>query len=166
MKMYDKKDLTIVDGYMLDSDGTIVQPVGNVISEACILDTKLQKHAYLAAQPKAQAAPSLEGFKRKSIIEEVTIDSSTPLLDEKASEAVAVMDEIDEFNKTTDANRMLNVFSDLVQFVNSDKVVCSELEVEPILIDTPVLGDILELDIDDLVGYIASLCGIGVSRAE
>lgn len=164
MKMYSKKDLTIVDGYMLDSDGTVVQPVGDVIREACVLDTKLQKHNYLAAQPKAQAAPSLDGFKRKSIVEEVTIDSSTPLLDEKAAEAVAVMDEIDEFNKTADANHMLNWFSDLVRFVNSDKVVCSEID-EPILIDTPVLGNILELGIDDLVGLIAYLCDIDV-KAE
>lgn len=165
MKMYDKKDLTIVDGYMLDSDGTIVQPVGDVIREACVLDTKLQKHAYLAAQPKAQTEPSLEGFKRKSIIEDVVISSDTPLLDEKAAEALAVMDEIDGFNKTSKANHMLNMFSDLVRFVNSDKVVCSELEVEPILIDTPVLGNILELDTEDLVNLIASLCDIDV-KAE
>jgi len=160
MKMYKKSDLKLVNGLLVTEDGEVVMPDVCVVRQANELETLWQKAEYLAKQPSAQPMPSLDGFKRKSIHDtDAMFTVTTPLMDKKAEEAVAIMDELDDMVTCEKANAMLTEFSSLLRFVREDVVLGCGGEV-PYLFDTPSLGSVLELTEQDLVDVIAEACGM------
>jgi hypothetical protein len=160
MKMYKKSDLKLVNGLLVTEDGEVVMPDVRVVRQANELETLWQKAEYLAKQPSAQPMPSLDGFKRKSIHDtDALFTVTTPLMDRKAEEAVALMDELDDMATCEKANALLSEFSALLRFVREDVVLGCGGEV-PYLFDTPNLGSVLELTEQDLVDVIAEACGM------
>lgn len=163
MKMYKKSDLTLVDGMLVTEDGDIVIPDVRIIDEANALETKVQQKRYMNGQPEAVPAPSLEGFERISN-DDVTgaFVAKTPLLDSKAEEALEIMEELDAIATTEKANEMHSMFKHLIQFVRTDYVVDTYGFVEKF--DMPLLGNPLELTMDDVADAIAYCNGIGNLR--
>jgi len=159
MKMYKKSELTIVDGMLVSKDGDIIMPDIRIIAQANHLETLVQKSAYLATQPEATPMPSLDGFKRVSIKDgDVEFTATTPLMDAKAQEAMALMGELDDVATVDRANDMVREFKDLLRFVGQDFVVdCGDV-IE--FFDTPILGSVLELTKEDVIDAIAEVCGM------
>lgn len=158
MKMYKKSELTLVDGLLISKDGDIVLPDVRVIDQANDLETLVQKTAYLMGQPEATPMPSLDGFKRSSIKDEVVFTASTPIMDKKIDEAMAIMDEIDDMATVEKANELIDKFKALLRFVSRDFVIdCGN---KLYCFDTPTLGSILDLTKDDVVDAIAYACGM------
>lgn len=160
MKMYKKSDLTIVNGLLVAPSGDIVVPDAKVIKQANELDTLVQKAVYLARQPKATPAPSLDGFERNSInsVDDAKFDASTPLLDKKAQESMSIMDELDDLRVVKVANEMIDNFADLIRFVENEHVIdCGN---DPTQFDTPVIGSVLDLKREDITNAIAFVCGL------
>lgn len=166
MKMYKKSDLTLVDGMLVTEDGDIVIPDIRIIDEANALETMVQKKRYMDGQPEAVPAPSLEGFERISN-NDVTgaFVAKTPMLDSKAEEALKIMEELDAIATTEKANEMHSMFEHLIQFVRTDYVIdtCSSFGVIE-KFDMPLLGNPLELTVDDVADAIAYCNGIGNLR--
>lgn len=159
MKMYKKSELSLVNGLLVAGSGDIVCPDPEVVAQANTLETQLQKAEYLAGQPSATPMPSLDGFERVSIKDNhVQFKAVTPLMDEKADEAMRIMNEIDDVTTVEKANSMLEHFSKLIGFVSQDYVVDSSIGVMEF--DTPLLGSILELTVDDVVNAVAQVCGM------
>lgn len=158
MKMYKKSELTIVDGMLVSKDGDIIMPDNRIIDQANHLETLVQKSAYLATQPEATPMP-LDGFKRVSIKDgDVEFTATTPLMDAKAQEAMALMGELDDVVTVDRANDMVREFKDLIRFVGQDFVVdCGDV-IE--FFDTPILGSVLELTKEDVIDAIAEVCGM------
>lgn len=161
MKMYDKSDLKLIRGLLADPNGNVITPDFAVIQQANQLETLAQKTKYLAAQPDAQPMPSLDGFKRKSIMDNTIpkFKVSTPHLDFASDEAMRIMDEIDDANTANAANKMLEDFGVLLDFATNDFVVDTAANYNYV-IDTPTLGNILELTVDDITEVVAAACGI------
>lgn len=159
MKMYKKSELTLNNGLLVSKDGDIVMPDIRVVDQANYLETSLQKTEYLAKQPEATSMPSLDGFKRMSIKDsKVKFTATTPLMDMKQQEAMAIMDELDDMLLVERANDMLDDFKDLIDFVDNDFVIdCGN---ELYYFDTPMLGSVLELDKEGIVDVIAHVCGM------
>lgn len=172
MKLYNKSDLAIIDGMLVADDGSIVLPDRRIIEQANELETLSQKHAYLAKQPSATPAPNLDGFERKSIKDsDLSISAHTPILDMKAEEAMALMDEIDDIATVNHANAMIDSFSELLAFTKADYVVGRESDGMIELFDTPTLGSVLELTRDDILEVIFAVCGmdtecIGIAHGD
>ena len=157
MKLYKKSDLSINNGLLVSKDGDIVLPDIKIVNQANELELLIQQYAYLADQPEATPMPSLDGFERASIKDGIKgwFSVKTPTLDKKFDEAMAIMDEIDGQAKAERANKMLDAFADLIEFVEGDSVIdCGN---ELYCFDTPVLGNVLELTKDDILDYIAGL---------
>lgn len=161
MKMYDKANLKLVRGMLVDPNGDVVTPNMAIISQANRLEELAQKAKYLAAQPDATPMPSLDGFKRKSIMDNIVPEFkvSTPHLDFEMERTMRIMNDIDDANVASAANDMLKDFTDLVDFVTNDFVV-DVVANYTYLFDTPTLGNILELTVEDITEVIAAVCGI------
>lgn len=163
MKMYKKSDLSLIDGMLVSIEtGDIIMPDINVVKQANALETIAQKARFLAAQPEATPMPSLDGFKRESIkdelIKDIKFEAKTPGLDFKAAEAMALMNELDDVETTNKANAMLNKFTELLAFVKNDFVV--DFGDGAPVFDTPTLGSILKLTQQDIVDVIAMASGL------
>lgn len=161
MKMYKKSQLELVDGMLVANGEDVVAIDISIVSEANMLETMVQKAAYLKAQPEAQPMPSLDGFERKSIddVEDLSFEVSTPALDFAMHESLKMMDELDAMNTASQANQTLKEISNLVSFVKGDNVV--SVDNMPIMkFDTPTLGSVLDLTVHDLVQYVGAVCGL------
>lgn len=163
MKMYKKSDLSLINGMLVSVETSdIIMPDINVVKQANALETIAQKAKYLAAQPEATPMPSLKGFERKSIkddlIDGVKFEVKTPGLDFKAAEAMALMSELDDVETTNKANAMLDKFTELLAFVKNDFVI--DFGGSAPVFDTPTLGSILELTQQDIVDVIAMASGL------
>lgn len=166
MKMYKKSDLTLNHGLLVTKDGDIVLPDPRIVWQANKLETKVQKAAYLMAQPEATPMPSLDGFERRSINDsesrKFTVD--TPVMDANTEEAMKLMNEIDDMTKADQANIMLDDFKSLLDFVTQDFVIdCGD---QLYKFDTPMLGDVLKLDETDVVNAIAYVCGMTTEKDD
>lgn len=163
MKMYDKSNLKLVRGMLVDPNGNVITPNLAVIKQANRLEELAQKAKYLADQPDATPMPSLDGFKRKSIMDNVmdnvAFRVSTPHLDFEVERTMRIMEDIDDANVTIAANNMLKEFTELIDFATNDFVV-DVVANYSYLFDTPTLGNILELTVDDITETIAAVCGI------
>ena len=163
MKLYKKSDLSVINGMLVNSDNEVVIPVGNVIEQANFLETLLQKTEYINAQPKATPMPSLDGFVRKSIKDDLrgsmTFEVSTPVLDVEIAKTMAMMDEIDDIDSVHKANEVIKEFENLVAFTESEYV-ASQCDDTMVVCDTPTLGSILDLTKDDVVNAVAKICGL------
>ncbi len=160
MKMYKKSELSLVNGMLVAESGDIVVPSITIIEEANALETYLQKTMYLQAQPIAMPAPSLDGFQRKSIKDgsRVKFHAKTPMMDDKAKEAIDLMDELDDVVKVERANSMATEFQTLVEFAQNDFVIDCGGDGTLYFFDTPTLGNPLELTVDDVIDAIALVC--------
>lgn len=171
MKMYKKSELSLINGMLVAESGDIVVPSLAIIEEANMLETLLQKTKYLQAQPIATPAPSLDGFQRKSIKDgsRVVFHAKTPLMDDKAEEAMAIMDEIDDVVKVERANNMATEFQTLVEFAQNDFVIDCGGDGTLYFFDTPTLGNPLELTVDDVIDAVALVCEMvpeGLKRVD
>ncbi len=170
MKMYKKSDLSLIDGMLVSVEtGDIIVPDIRVVKQANTLETIAQKARYLAAQPEATPMPSLDGFKRESIkdelIEDVKFEAKTPALNFEAAKAMALMDELDDVETTNKANAMLDKFTELLAFAKNDFVIdCGGSDVIPF--DTPTLGSILKLTQQDIVDVVAMISGLEKAEDE
>jgi hypothetical protein len=161
--MYTKKQLTIVNGYLKAPDSTIVVVDPKVIVEANVLETLSQKADYLMAQPAATPMPTFDGFERKSIMDEIVpkFTVTTPMLDKRAEDALAIMEELDNVETANNANQVLELFAELFEFVKNDYVIDHGNDgSELVRIDTPTLGNILELTDSEVVEVIAKCSGL------
>lgn len=159
MKMYKKSELTLINGMLVSESGDIVFPGFDVVAQANELETRLQKAKYLAEQPSAVPAPSLDGFERVSEREvHVEFVANTPMLDMKVNEAMDLMGELDDVEAVQTANQMVRKFAELLKFVDNDYVIDAGCGIDAF--DTPMLGDPLKLTKADVAVAIATVCGM------
>ena len=159
MKLYKKSDLSITKGLIVANNGDIILPDPRIVKQINELETLAQQAMYLSKQPEATPMPSLDGFERMSINDsKVKFRAVTPTMDEKAAEAMAIMDEMDDLVIVNKANELLDNFKELIEFVDQDFVIdCGDMLY---CIDTPVLGSLLDLTKNDIVNVIATICGM------
>lgn len=159
MKMYNKSDLKLVNGMLVNAVGDIVASDPKVVEQANELETLAQKVAFLAKQPDATPMPSLDGFERESIDKnKVKFNAETPLLDLKAKESMYIMDELDDVKAAKHANEMADNFKELISFVSDECVIDFGGTVAKF--DMPTLGSVLDLTVDDVTDVIATACGL------
>lgn len=158
MKMYKKSDLKLVDGILVSNNNDVVIPSSSVVEQANKLETLAQQAEYIDNQPKGMPEPSLDGFERVSEIDVVgKFNARTPVLDYKADEAMAIMDEIDAMAAASHANELQDELADLMKFVHSDYVI--DCGTDLVQFDTPMLGSVLLWSPKDVVETIAHICG-------
>ena len=158
MAKFVKKDkLTMKQGRIVTKKkGKVVGLPHDVFYQLSMLELAAQKLDYLIDQPDAQEAPSLAGFKKKSIFmnPEIDIKSGTPHLDKKIEEAKAIMDEIDLLSDKETIEDILHCFTALIRWCSEDEFVPGDCYLP---IDTPVLGNVLELDEDYVLGLVSKI---------
>lgn len=161
MKMYNKSDLSLVDGLIVADNGEVVSPSPYVIHLANKLETMAQKAKWLKAQPKAQPMPNLDEFERESIYDQTGLEFTveTPMVDIEVAKAMAIMDELDDMKTVEQANDLLKDFSALLRFVESDNVLDCGNKIDDVF-DTPTLGNPLRWTTKDVTSVIAEVCGI------
>lgn len=155
-KMYKKSDLTFDNGYVVDSDNNVVCLPDKVAEQINKLETWVQKHEYLKSQPEEQAAPSLDGFERQSCFAKVRIVTDTPELDARIARAESIRAELQNKEACDVANELIEKMSEMFGWINCDTFVEGT---EVVRIDTPTLGNPLELDFLDTVRRIADMGG-------
>lgn len=153
-KFYKKSELSFVDGYVIDSDNNVVCLPDNVAEQINKLETWIQKSDYLAAQPKEQAAPSLDGFERKSSFSKVRVVADTPEFDARMETAARIRAELANKESCDVVNELIEKMFAMFDWVNGDTFVEGTAVVR---IDTPVLGNPLEFRTTDLVRRITDI---------
>ena len=161
-KIYKKSELVFVEGYICDKDMNILEVPYPLVEKLCDLDRKLQEKEYLDAQPEGADKPSLNGFKRKSMFDKAALPlvekPETPIADAREAEALEFMKEVDEVNKVDDFNQVIRDHRDLFELACDDTIItCETQSLAPAPIDTPVLGNPLELTSDKLLGFLEKL---------
>ena len=163
-KIYDKSELTIVEGRLVNKDNEIVNISPTIVRQANDLETLVQKAEYLKGQPEEQKAPSLDGFERKTEKKFPEFRCDTPIMDAKVEDAVEFMKELDGVKEVKVMNVMLERYHELVEFVKSDKVFDAphDWTFTEMKFDTPTLGNILEWPKSAVEEAIAFAFGYGV----
>lgn len=152
MKLYKKTDCQFIEGQIVCNDEIIsLDPV--VYGMLHLMDIQLQKSNYLLKQPEAAPAPSLAGFKQKSMYKLPYIEKpKTPVSDKQVKQAMAIMAETDELEKAGEVNALITELKPLFDWVASEYVVDSG-KPHP-KIDLPLMGgDPLGIVTDDLVEW-------------
>lgn len=164
MKAYKKSELKVVDGYLMTEDMQVVQVDPIVVRNMNALETFLQKASYVSDQPKAQAAPSLDGFERRTTARKYEVKVETPLTDKAVEEGVALMRELSQASDVRKVNEILEGFRAALDFLDSDIVVEQSMAGGGVRFDTPLIdeafGDVLEASADDIVEAVARYCEV------
>lgn len=163
MKMYKKSDLTLLsNGYLVNGDGDVVVVDPAIVDMVNTLETEVQKAEWRAGLPSAEPV-AVKDFVRKSVDDEVIEDfkCETPLLDKKAEEAIALMDEIDIVSTVEKLNQVQKLYTPLFKFVAEDMVMSIDCAA-PCPFDTPVTGNPLEWTKESVQDMIAKACDLEV----
>lgn len=154
MKVYKKSKLTIENGLVLTKKGKVITLNPAVVKLANQLDLDLQKAMYLKAQPKATPAPSLKGFKPKSerMWDDAQLIVETPLHDAELAHSIELMEELDNMTNAVELENRISDYQDLLEFASSHSVL--SYDSNPIYINTPELGNILELSAEEILEAI------------
>ena len=121
------------------------------------LEVIMQQYMYLKGQPAYCAGPSLEGFERKTILDNgmpYIKAPDTPVTDKRVAEAMQFMAEADAINDAEKINSLIDDYAELIRWCNADKFIEGDCYK---LIDTPELGDPLMLNGDDIVKCLTVL---------
>lgn len=156
-KFYSKSDLTFNSGYVVNHDGDVVALPLGVAEQINSLETFIQKMIYLSGQPEAAPMPNLEGFERTSIVGVPTIAAQTPTLDEMEERSRKVLEELRDREGASAVNRVLEKYADALNFLKEPRFVEGDKVVR---IDTPVLGNVLELSCEEAVALVAKHSGL------
>lgn len=156
-KMYKKSDLKFVDGYVLTEEHEVVALPSGIAEQINDLETFLQEMGYLSEQPEPTPAPSLEGFERESIVKTPHIEVKTPELDKVEERNRRVLEELRDREATDAVNRVLDKYADTLVFLRGERFVEGDKVVR---VDTPIIGNILEITGDEMVNLIARYSGL------
>lgn len=163
MKIYQKADLKMKDGLIINDAGEIVAIDPEIVDLANNLETELQQARFLADQPEASPMPTLVGFKRKSMNEIELFECETPIQDKRAEDAMKLMEEIDQASLTTQMNLMLTNIKPLVLFAKDSDVIAMEATTLH-RFDTPFMGNPLEWTEESISQVVAEINGCTIEN--
>lgn len=163
MKFMKKEKLTYKNGYLINEKGKIVMPHYDVVYQFNSLEVEFQRALYLKAQPKAVAAPSMEGWEKVSE-HDVDVDdmffAETPTLDKKIEESIALMDDIDVANKVDKLRAISARYPKVIEFINSKEIIV--YEDNEYRFDLATLGNPLEFTVEKFRRVVSVIGGCDV----
>jgi len=168
-KLINKNKLEFKNGFFYKKNKRVYIE-SNVVEQLNNLETLMQQYDYLDKQGEYNPEPSLDGFEREHI-ENVKIDisSPTPILDEEIKKTKAILEEINNQNTAKEVERVCGCFKDLLYWVASDEILITNNEpyVEDCAkVDTPHIGNPLELDRDNIMNVITFMVSDGRHQAD
>lgn len=164
MKLVSKSELHIEDGYILDKKDNVLAIDDNIVRLFNELDSELQKALYLQSQPKATPMPTLDGFEEESELSSpIEFHVSTPVLDNRIQESMALMDELDKLKHGKAIEKDLDHYRPIINWADKDKilVVANTYGVD-IVVDTPFFkdyGGILKMTPEEIIQVISIING-------
>lgn len=163
MKAYKKSELNVVNGILMTRNMEVVAVDPAIVRSVNALETFLQKAEYVRDQPKAQAAPSLEGFERRTTARKYEIKVETPLTDKAVEEGVALMRELSQASDARKVNSILEGFRPALDFLDNDYIV--EVASDNVTaFDTPLIdeafGGVLDARAQDVIEAVARYCEV------
>ena len=144
-----KKQLRFTNGY-LELGGTLVAP--SFLKDYMELEDFLQQARYNNELDK-----EFRVFHRESMAEGPLIkieDPATPTMDKEAKKVDKISKEAIALVAAGEARNVLNQFNSVCEFVMQDSVVLYDENYRASLIDTPMLGNPLELTEEKLVDLV------------
>ena len=163
MKFMKKEKLTYKNGYLINEKGKIVMPDYDVVYQFNNLEEEFQRAMYLKAQPKAVAAPSMEGWEKVSehdVDVEDMFFAKTPTLDKKIEESIALMDDIDAANKVDKLRAISAEYPKVIEFINSKEIIV--YEDNEYRFDLATLGNPLEFTVEKFRKVVSVIGGCDV----
>lgn len=165
MKFMNKEKLTYKNGYLINQKGKIVMPDYDVVYQFNKLEVEFQRALYLKAQPKAVAAPSMEGWEKVSehdVDVEDMFFAETPTLDKKIEESIALMDDIDAANKVDKLQVIAAGYPKVIEFINSKEIIMRDDNEYQYHFDLATLGNPLEFTIEKFRKVVSIIGGCDV----
>ena len=144
-----KKQLRFTNGY-LELGGTLVAP--SFLKDYMELEDFLQQARY-----KNELDKEFLVFHRESMTEGTLIkieDPATPTMDKEAKKVDKISKEAMALVAAGEARNVLDQFNSVCEFVMQDSVVLYDENYRASLIDTPMLGNPLELTEEKLVDLV------------
>lgn len=163
MKFMKKDKLVYKNGYLMNEKGKIVMPDYDVMYQFNNLEEEFQRALYLKAQPKAVAAPSMEGWKKVSehdVDVEDMFFAETPTLDKKIEESIALMDDIDAANKVDKLQAIAAEYPKVIEFINSKEIIV--YDGNEYQFDMATLGNPLEFTVEKFRRVVSVIGGCDV----
>lgn len=163
MKAYKKSELEVVNGFLMTRNMEVVAVDPAIVRSVNALETFLQKAEYVSEQPKAQAAPSLEGFERRTTARKYEVKVETPLTDKAVEEGVALMRELSQASDARKVNSILEGFRPALDFLDNDYIV--EVASDNVTaFDTPLIDEafdgVLDARAQDVIEAVARYCEV------
>lgn len=156
-KMYKKSDLKFENGYVLTQDDEVVALPHGIAEQLNEMETLLQQQQYLLMQPAAKPEPSLDGFKRESIVKVPRVKVSTKHLDKQIKRSENILEDLRQLSLADKVNGIIDKYRDLMVFLDGDSFVEGT---DVVMIDTPVIGDPLGVDSEIIIRTLCSGAGI------
>lgn len=165
MKLISKDKLVMKQGRIVEVETNEIIGVPNEVHLlAAKLETAIQQADYLDQQAPFSPVPTLDGFKRKSIKDKGKWriePKPTPVHDQLAEQAEAFMDEADDMQRAGDLQHAVDGYAPLLEWLDAEEVpVAQHYNIN--VIDTPVLGDLLDLTSEQVIAHLERLVDGGV----
>lgn len=178
MQLVSKKNLQFANGYIQDICNTVMCPVGwsKVSTDLNQLDTMVQKARYHEMEKEARKKvdiPTFVDYETHSDgifnIEDHLIElPPTPINDQIEKDAAEAREEMRGLREAIEINRYIRRHPQLIEFIVSDEVYVEEFErkdedpnkelaFDLMRLDTPIIGDPLELTFDDLIAFLREI---------
>lgn len=167
MKLYNKSELTFNNGYITDANGDIIV-IGNsdIIGGLNQLETEIQLGQF-NIEHSVELPSEKDTFHRKSSFQSgIRIEVETPLLDKKAEETMNLLSELNKANQAEVVNKYVAMYDDLVEWVREPQFVGTTTSYRVDRIDTPTLGNPLELTIEKLQEVFPIAANADLDRNE
>lgn len=159
MKFIAKSDLTYQNGYLVDSEGNVHQPIERIVKTLNELEVEMQRAVYLREQKEKFSPADIEGKDFEPLSEheiDVDFEVKTPLIDKEIESAMNLMAEIDRANALGKIKAWIKDHTDLIEFLAEDKFIESDCTVK---FDLAGFGDPLKLTVDELVATLLAKYG-------
>lgn len=157
LKYVKKTKLIVRDGIVVNKKGKIknIDPV--IVTLANELEDLVQRKRYensvCCCECSKESKPE---FGRIHEGQTFKVEADTPTLDEAVKRCIKIMCDIDREEGAKQMNKMLDHFRMLLQFAASEEVIVGfDCDVK---LDTPVIGNIFDLTVDDVYDALAFVC--------
>jgi len=166
IKLINKNELVFRNGYFY-CDNERVAIDGIVVNQFNEFEEIIQKYNYLEKQGDYHSMPTLDGFEREHISPiEINVEAPTPVLDMEIAKTKAMLSEIDGQSMAEEITRVANHYKEMLYWIGSETIdVRDNNFFDEFRVDTPLLGDPLELTKDVIMEYITHMVTDGQAVA-
>ena len=155
MKFVKKSDLTYREGYLVNSEGNIMDVPTSVVWGLNHLETLEQKAAYARSKKQTIEEPKEFQFLNEHDIAEIKFNVDTPHIDAKIAQSLGIIEEVKAMGAIKEMERIADLVMSALRWVHNESFVSEEADTYQDRFNLATIGNPLNLTLDECITIIA-----------